>query len=189
MKIPTLFRLGAFATILTAVGVSIANLTYFFGRVDTVFYIWFAFVVYFLWVFVYMALFAAQVKQQNLFIFLGFLLLEIGTILAIVGNAVQGLVVTGFLTEAQMEATTNPSILAISAITLWTTVIGSILFGYGTFRAGIFSRWSGILMILLGVLWVFNENPVVFPIYAVLLTITMGWFGWAMLKFTNTIQV
>jgi hypothetical protein len=185
MKQQTLYRLGALATMLTALGVTTANLMYFFGRVDTVFYIWFAFVVYFLWVFTYMALFAAQAKRGNLF---GFVVLVIGTIFAIVGNAEQGLVVTGFLTEAQMDASTNPSILAVSAIKLWTTVIGSVLFGYGTFRAGVFPRWTGILMIVLGVLWIFNENAIAFPIYAVLLTITMGWFGWAMWKITNNIQ-
>jgi hypothetical protein len=188
MKQQTLYRLGTLATMLTALGVTAGNLMYFFGRVDTIFYIWFAFVVYFLWVFAYIALFAAQAKRGNLFLFLGSVLLVIGTIFAIVGNAEQGLVVTGFLTEAQMDATTNPSILAVSAITLWTTVIGSVLFGYGTFQAGVFPRWTGILMIVLGVLWIFNENAVAFPIYAVLLTITMGWFGWAMWKITNTIQ-
>jgi hypothetical protein len=87
-----------------------------------------------------------------------------------------------------MDATTNPSILAVGAIGLWTTVIGSVLFGYGTFRAGIFPRWTGILMIVLGALWIFNENAISFPIYAVLLTITMGWFGWSMWKITNSIQ-
>lgn len=188
MKQRTLFRLGALATILTALGVTAGNSMYFFGRVDTIFYIWFAFVVYFLWVFTYIALYAAQAKPGNLFVFLGFVLLVIGTIFAIVGNAEQGLVVTGFLTEAQMEATTNPSILAVSAITLWTTVIGSVLFGYGTIRAGIFPRVTGVLMIVLGLLWIFNENMVIFPIYAVLLTITMGWFGWAAWKITNNIQ-
>jgi hypothetical protein len=161
---------------------------YFFGRVDTVFYIWFAFVVYFLWVFAYMALYSAQAKRGSLIVFLGFVLLVIGTIFAIVGNATEGLVVTGFLTEAQLDATTNPSILAVGAIGLWTTVIGSVLFGYGTFRAGVFPRMTGILMIVLGVLWIFNKNAVAFPIYAVLLSITMGWFGLAMWKITDAIQ-
>jgi small-conductance mechanosensitive channel len=78
MKQQTLYRLGALATLLTALGVTAGNLMYFFGRADTVFYIWYAFVVYFLWVFAYMALFAAQAKQGNLFVFLGFVLLVIG---------------------------------------------------------------------------------------------------------------
>ena len=185
MKTQTLFRLGALATILTALGVTAANLMYFLGRVDTVFYIWFAYTVYILWVLAYFTLFTAQAKRNSIFVFIGFILLTIGTIFAIVQNTGEGMVVSGFLTEAQIAAAKNASVNAVNLISLWTTVIGSIFFGYGTFRAGIFPRMAGILMIVLGVLWIFNDNPIAFPIYAVLLSITWGLFGWSMWNLTH----
>jgi hypothetical protein len=188
MNTQTQYRFGALATILTAVGVTVANLIYFFGNVNTVFYIWWSTCIYMLWVFAYITLFAAQAKRGSVFVFTGFVMLIIGTIFAIVQNTSQGMVVNGFVTEAQMEATKNASVATVNAISLWTTVLGSVLFGFGTFRAGVFPRWPGILMILMGVLLIFNENTVAFPIYAVLLTITMGWFGWALWKYANALS-
>jgi hypothetical protein len=54
-------------------------------------------------------------------------------------------------------------------------------------RAELFPRWAGILFMLLGALWIFNDSPVVFPIYAVLLSITWGWLSLSMWRMTNSL--
>ncbi len=102
MRTQTLLRLGAFATLVTALGVTVGNLIYFFGTVDTVAYTWLVFIVYTIELFAIMALFAVQVKRGDLFNLIGFVLLIIGTVFYIVKNAGEMLIVTGLLTEAQM---------------------------------------------------------------------------------------
>lgn len=185
MKAQTLNQFGALATILTAVGVTVANLIALFGNVNTVFYIWWSTTIYVLWVFAYFALFAAQAKRGDVFVFAGFVLFIIATIFSIIENTGNSIVVLGFLTEAQLEPGNNSTIAAVNLISIWTYAIGSVIFGVGMLRAGIFPRWNGILIILLGVLWIFR--PVAFPIYAVLLSFTWGWLGLSMWRMTNAI--
>jgi hypothetical protein len=185
METQTLFKFGAIATLLTAVGVTVANLIYFFGSVNTTFYVWWSTTIYVIWIFAYFALFASQVKRGDIFVFTGFVLLIIATIFAIIQNTGNSIVALGFLTEAQLENTNNTSIAAVNFITLWTYVIGSVIFGIGMLRAGNFPRWPGILMILLGVLWIFNENSVAFPVYAILLPLTWGWISLSIWKMAN----
>jgi hypothetical protein len=185
VKTQTIFRFGALATFLTAVGVTIANLIYFFGSVNTVFYIWWSTTIYVLWVFAYFAVFAVQAKRYDDFVFAGFVLLVVAAIFAIIQNTGNSIVVLGFLTEAQLGSGNNSTIAAVNFISLWTYVVGSVLFGIGMLRVGIFPRWIGMLMIVIGVLWIINDNPVAFPIYAILLSITWGWLSWSLWKMTK----
>jgi hypothetical protein len=187
MKAQTLFQFGALATFLTAVGVTVANLIYFFGSVNTVFYIWWSTIIYVLWVFAYFALFAVQARRVNVFLFTGFVLLIFAVIFALLQNTGDSLVTLGFVTEAQFASGNNSTIAAVNFISQWTYVIGSLIFGFGVLRAELFSRWAGILFMLLGVLWIFNESQVVFAIYAVLLTITWGWLSLSIWRMTNSL--
>jgi hypothetical protein len=188
VKTQTILRLGALTTFLTAVGITVANLIYFFGSVNTVFYIWWSTTIYVLWVFAYFAVFAVQVQRNDIFVFAGFVLLIVATIFAIIQNTGNSIVVLGFLTEAQIGSGNNSTVAAVNFISLWTYVVGSVIFGIGMLRLGIFPRWIGMLMIVLGVLWIINDNPVAFPIYAVLLSITWGWLSWSLWKMTKEMR-
>ncbi len=187
MKIQTLFRLGALATMVTALGYTVGNLIYFFGTVDTISYIWLTFFVYTLEVFALIALFAAQVKRGDLFNFVGFVILLIGMIFYIIKNAGEMLIITRVLTAAQMDqAGQMSSFAALDLIAIWGFRVGSILFGYGIVRAGVFPRWAGILLLLVGVTDIFSNIPGVFYLVAVLLSVAWGWLGLALWNHSNT---
>jgi hypothetical protein len=180
MKTQTLFRLGALAIILTAVGLTTGNLIYFFGSVENVFYCWFAYAVFSLWIFAYFSLFAVQAKRINIFLLIGFILLVIGKIFDIVQNTVE----LGAISGAVSNTLLGPlgSFIAVNFIAFWTFPIGSILFGFGTIRAGIFPRWLGILMMVLGVTAIFFWDSAFF-IVAIIQSVLWGAFGWASWNF------
>lgn len=188
MKTQTLFRLGALATILTAVGLTVGNLIYFFGSADTVFYRWFAYAVNSLWIFAYFAIFAVQAKRINTILLIGFILLVIGVIFYIVQNTAELGVITGIVTEAQIEKI-GPisSFVAVDFISFWAFPLGSILFGFGTIRAGIFPRWIGILMMVLGVTAIFFWDSAFF-IVAIIQSVLWGAFGWASWNFKPELE-
>jgi hypothetical protein len=118
MKAQTFFQFGALATFLTAVGVTVANLMYFFGSVTNVFYIWWSTIIYVLWVFAYFALFAAHARRGNVFLFGGFVLLIFAAIFAIIQNTGDSLVTLGFLTDAQFASANNSTIAAVNFISM-----------------------------------------------------------------------
>lgn len=188
MKTPTLFRLGALATILTAIGLTVGNLIYFFGTVETVFYIWLAYTVYTLWIFAYFAVFAMQAKRSNLFLLIGLVVLVIGVIFYIVQNTAEMAVVTGFVTQEKLEQTGQiSSFVAVGLIAFWAFPLGSVLFGFGTFRAEVFPRWIGILMILLGVTGIFFWDSA-FAIVAIIQSVVWGGFGWTFWKLADELE-
>jgi hypothetical protein len=188
MKTQTFFRLGALATILTAIGLTVGNLIYFFGTVETVFYIWFAYVVYTLWIFAYFAVFAVQVKRSNIFLLIGLVVLVIGVIFYIVQNTAEMAGVTGFVTQEQLEQTGQiSSFAAVGLIAFWAFPLGSVLFGFGTFRAKIFPRWIGIMMILLGVSGIFFWNSA-FAIVAIIQSVVWVSFGWTFWKLSGELE-
>lgn len=190
MTTQTLFRLGAFATIVTALGVTVGNLIYFFGDADTISYIWLVLIVYIIQVFAITALFAAQTKRGDLFNFIGFALLIIGTIFNIVLNAAEILFMTIILTPDQVGQMAQISSFAtLDLIAIWGFRLGAIIFGVGIFRAGIFPRWAGILLLLAGVTHIFSAITGVLYIFAALLSVSWGWLGLAFWKNPNPAEL
>jgi hypothetical protein len=184
MNTQNLYRLGALATILTAAGLTVGNLIYFFGSVETVFYSWFAYAVFSLWIFAYFSIFAVQAKRINIFLLIGLILLVIGKIFDIVQNTVE----LGAISGAVSNTLLGPigSFIAVNFIAFWTFPIGTMLFGFGTFRAGIFPQWVGILMMVLGVTGIFFWDSA-FIIVAIIQSVLWGALGWTFWKLNPAI--
>lgn len=165
----------------TALGLTIGELIYFFGAADTVFFAWLFIIVAVFQVFAVIALYVAQAKRGDIFTFIGFVLLIIGLLFSLINSAGQMAITTGLLTEVQLDPTQQiSSFVALGKIDDWAFISGAILFGYGTFRTGIFPRWAGILLLLLGVASIFRDITVVEYIWAALSLAAWGWLGWAL---------
>jgi hypothetical protein len=110
----------------------------------------------------------------------------IAMIFMIVSNAGEMLIITDILSPIQVsQMDQNSSIVALGLIETWGFSLGAIIFGYGIFRAGIFPRWAGILLLLVGVTHIFWDIATVFYLYAALLSVSWGWLGWAFWKNPN----
>ena len=152
MKTQTLFRLGALATLLTAIGYAVGELMYVFSNVETVFFAWFFVIVSTFQVFAYIALYTAQAKRGDIFLFIGFVLSIIGLLYTFMDSERRLEWRMGFLTDAQIEQRAQiTSIVVLNLVGNVSIMLGWIIFGFGVIRSSIFPRWAGILMMLAGV--------------------------------------
>ena len=183
MKTQTLFRLGALAAILTAVGFGVGESIYLFGDVETVFFAWIFIIVSVFQVFAVISLYVAQAKRGEIFTFIGFVLSIIGLLLNFMDSERRMALRTGLATQVLLEqAQSITSFLVLNAVMYWSTILGYIIFGFGTFRAGVFPRWTGILFLLVGVVLIFRDITGVEYIFAVLSVIAWGSLGWFLWK-------
>ena len=190
MKIQTLFRLGALATLLTALGYAIGEAMYLFGNVETLFFAWYVVIVYVFQAFAYIALYGAQVKQGDLVLFIGFVISMIATLYTFMDTERRLAWRTGLITEAQMEQAQQISSFAILlAIGNIAIVLGWIIFGFGVIRTGLFPRAIGIIMMLAGVAIVVRDVSLVFEyLFAILSVTAYGWLGWALWKHADEVK-
>jgi hypothetical protein len=183
MKIQTIIRLGAIVTMVTAIGFTFGEFIYFFGAADTVLFSWVFITVVMLEVFAIMALYAAQVKRGNVFLLIGFVLLVVNFILALMNHMGDLGVVTGLISQSQLDKAGQISIFVMLGVVRdWSWPLGFVIFGYGTYRAGVFSGWSGVLLALLGMTILFRDFWIIEYIFAALSFATWAWFGLALWK-------
>ncbi len=183
MKTQTVFRLGALAALVTAVGIGVGEVIYIFGlgSVETVAYEWFSIVITIFQVFAVIALYTVQVKRGTILTFIGFVLLMVGLMFYLMDSVGDLGVLTGLLTQTQLDqAGQINSFIVLGAIANWSLNVGTIIFGYGTFRAGVFPRWAGILLLFVGVAIILRDIPGVESMFAVLSVVAWGWLGWAL---------
>ena len=190
MKIQTLFRLGALATLLTALGYAIGEAMYLFGNVETLFFAWYVVIVYVFQAFAYIALYCAQVKRGDLVLFIGFVISIIATLYTFMDTERRLAWRTGLITEAQMEQAQQISSFAVLlAIGNIAIVLGWIIFGFGVIRTGLFPRALGIIMMLTGVAFVVRDVSLVFEyLFAILSVTAYGWLGWALWKHADEVK-
>jgi hypothetical protein len=181
MKIQTVFRLGALAAIVTALGILVGDTIYFFGAAKTLFFAWYYIIVTVFEVFAIFALYAVQAKHGDIFTFVGFVLLIIGLLFFLINSAGRMGLRTGLVTQEQLEQTQQiTSWIVLAAIANWSFILGTILFGFGTFRTAIFPRWAGMIFLLAGVAFVFSAMDLFEYIFAILSFAAWGWMGWAL---------
>ena len=187
MKIQTLFRLGALATLLTALGYAIGEAMYLFGNVETLFFAWYVVFVYVFQAFAYIALYGAQVKRGDVVLFVGFVLSMIATMYTFMDTERRLAWRTGLITEAQLEqAQQISSFVILLTVGNILIVLGWIIFGYGIIRTGMFPRPIGILMMLTGVAMVVRDTAIVFEyLFAILSVTSYSWLGWSLWKHAN----
>jgi hypothetical protein len=188
MKTQTLFRLGAIATLLTAIGYFIGEAMYLFGNVQTLFFAWYFIIVSVFQVFAYIALYAAQAKRGDVILFVGFVLSILGLLYSFMDTERRLAWRTGLITDEQLAQAAQISSFAIlNVIGNVSIVLGWIVFGVGVIRSGIFPRWAGILMILAGVFMVIRDFFIFEYFFAVFSSLAYGWLGWALWNKTQEI--
>jgi len=181
MKIQTVFRLGALAAMVTALGILVGDTIYLFGAAKTLFFAWYYIIVTVIEVFALFALYAAQAKRGDIFTFVGFGLLTIGLLFFLINSAGRLGLRTGLVTQEQLDQTQQiTSWIVLAAIANWSFILGTILFGFGTFRTAIFPRWAGILFLLAGVAFIFSSMDLFEYTFAILSFAAWGWMGWAL---------
>lgn len=187
MKLQTIFRLGALATLFTALGYAIGEAMYLFGNVETLFFAWYVVFVYVFQAFAYIALYGAQVKRGDVVLFIGFVLSIIATLYTFMDTERRLAWRTGLITEAQLEQARQISSFAILlAVGNISIVLGWIIFGYGIIRTGMFPRTIGIIMMLTGLAMIVRDAFLLFEyLFAILSVTSYGWLGWSLWKHAN----
>jgi hypothetical protein len=182
MKTTTLFQLGGVAVLLTALLSAIGNLTYFLsGQPDapTTSGLWMSIFSDVLLVFGLVALFARQAQRGGALGFIGYILLALANLYFIGSGAVGLGVAAGAITSEQTAQVAAYSLA--DSIFPWFWTAGLILFGISIYRAQIFPRYAGVLLVLLAI---FQQlaGPLAFtrPIFAVIAVASWAWLGWAL---------
>jgi hypothetical protein len=180
MKTTTLFQLGGIAVLLSALLAAIGNLMYFLsGQPDapTTPGLWTAIFSDVFLVFGLGALFARQAQRGGLMGLIGYVLLILAS-LYFVGSEAVGLgVAAGAISSGQI--TQVPAYSLADSIFPWFWTAGLILFGISIYRAQVFPRYAGTLLVLTALVQQLT-GPLAFtrPIFAVLAVTSWAWLGW-----------
>ena len=180
MKTTSLFQLGGIAVLLSAILTGIGNLIYFLsGQPDqqTTLLIWRGIFAGALMVLGLGALFARQAQWSGILGLVGYVLLVCSNIFFVGSDAVDLGVSAGVISDEQIAQV--PSYLLSSSIMSWVWVAGLIAFGISIYRAQVFPKYAGVLLILVGLLELLT-GPLAFtrPIYAACYFVAWAWLGW-----------
>ena len=182
MKTTTLFQLGGVAVLLSTILAAIGNLMYFLsGQPDapTTPGLWIAIFGDAFLVFGLGALFARQAQRGGVLGLIGYVLLVLA-LLYFVGSETVGLGVTAGAISAEQTAQV-PAYSLSNSIFPWFWTAGLILFGISIYRAQVFPRYAGALLVLTAFVQQLT-GPLAFtrPIFAVLAVTSWAWLGWTL---------
>ena len=180
MQRTSLFQLGGIAVLLSALLSAIGNLMYFLsGQPDapTEVGLWLAFFGDALLALGLGALFARQLQRGGILGLVGYVLLVLATMFFVGSYAVSLGVAAGVISNEQIAQV--PAYAVSSSIMSWIWFAGLIVFGISIYRAQVFSRYAGALLVLLAIVQQFT-GPLAFtrPIFAVLAVTSWAWLGW-----------
>ena len=183
MKTTSLFQLGGIAVLLAAILSGIGNLIYFLsGQPDapTALGLWIAFFGDTLLVLGLGALFARQSQRGGLLGLVGYVLLVLATMFFVGSYAVSLGVAAGVISDEQIAQV--PSYALSSSIMPWIWFAGLIVFGISIYRAQVFPKYAGALLVLLALVQQLT-GPLAFtrPIFAILSFVAWAWLGWILL--------
>lgn len=191
MKTTSLFQLGGIAVLLSAILNGIINLIYFLSEQPddpTSLGLWIAFFADTLLVLGLGALFARQSQRGGILGLVGYVLLVLANIFFIGSYAVSLGVPAGVITYEQIAQV--PAYALPSSIMPWIWFAGLIVFGTSIYRAQVFPKYAGALLVLLAIL---NKltGPLAFtrPIFAVVSFVAWAWLGWVLLRGTNPVSL
>jgi hypothetical protein len=130
---------------------------------------------------------ARQASRAGWLGFVGFLLTFLSWLLLAGFTAVVRLIIFPWLAVhapqvGEQMFTTDSALSVYTYVQLALSVLGGVLLGIATMRARVFSRWAGLLLVVGAVL-----DPVGFvsglvgTLASVLLTLGLGWMGYALL--------
>lgn len=180
MTTQSLFRLGALVTLTSALLLAVGNLMYFAGASSTPAFVWISIIEAMVRVFVLFVVYAAQARRSGAVSLLGFVITSIGLLFYLLNSAGRLALAVGFISPAQAEQLPQFASLALLApIATGAMALGTALFGIGIFRAGVFPRWAGLMLVAVGAMTVI-EITVVEYLWAALSVAAWTWIGWAL---------
>lgn len=183
MKTSTLFQLGGIAVLADAVLYAIANLIYFLSgqpQAPTTTGLWINFAGDTLLLLGLGALFARQSHRGGILGLAGYVLMVVATMFFIGSYAVSLGVAEGAITNEQVAQVSAYNLS--SSVMPWIWFAGLIAFGISIYRAEVFPKYAGVLLILVAIL----QQSIQFagfliPVFAVLSPVVWAWLGWALL--------
>ena len=179
MKTTSLFRLGGIAILLSAILVGIFDISYFLSgeQSPSNYVLWIGIIIDTLRVLGLGALFARQAYRGGMLGLIGYVLLVCGSLAGIGFWAVQFGVLAGIISDAELA---QVSLYALgSTILIWSVNLGEVVFGISMLRAQVFPKYTGTLLILVGVLhYLTGSLAFTLPIYAILSVVVYAWLGW-----------
>jgi hypothetical protein len=180
MKSTSLFQLGGIAVLLSAILTGIGRLIYFLsGQPDLPFTpdLWRGIVAGALMVLGVGALFARQSQQGGLLGLIGYVFIVSANIYFVASDAIGLGVAAGVISYEEIAQI--PSYALADSILPWVWVAGLLAFGTSIYRAQVFPKYAGLLLLLVGLiqplagLLAFTR-----PIYAVCYVVAWTWLGW-----------
>lgn len=179
MKTTTLYQLGGIALLLSAILSAIGNLIYFLsGQADapTTPGLWIAIFSDAFLLFGLGALFARQAQRGGVLGLVGYVILVLA-ILYFVGSEAIGLgVAAGAISNEQIAQV--PAYSLSDSIFPWFWTAGLILLGISIYRAQVFQKYAGALLVLLAFIQQLT-GPLAFtrPIFAMIAVASWAWLG------------
>jgi hypothetical protein len=180
MNATTLFQLGGLAVLLSAILTGIGNLIYFLSE-EPELDLWRGIFAGTLMVLGVGPLFAGQSQRSGILGLAGYVLVVCATIFFIGSDVVDLGVAAGGISDEQIAQV--PSYTLSSSIMPWSWAAGLIAFGISIYRAQVFPKYAGALLILVGLLQPLT-GPLAFtrPIYAACYFIAWAWLGWTLMR-------
>jgi hypothetical protein len=190
MKTTSLFQLGGIAVLLSAILTGIGNLIYFLsGQPDQLSapFLWRGIFAGALMVLGLGALFARQSQRGGVLGLVGYVFLVLATIYFVASDAVGLELSAGVVSDEQIAQV--PSYALADSILPWIWVVGLLAFGISTYRAQVFPKYAGALLILVAIVQPLT-GPLAFtrPIYAVCYFVAWAWLGWKLYSNAGTQQ-
>ena len=182
MKRTSLFQLGGIAVLLSAILTGIGRLIYFLsGQPDllTALDLWRGIFAGALMVLGLAALFARQSQQGGILGLVGYIFLVLATMYFVASDAVGLGLAAGVISNEQIARV--PSYALADSILPWIWVAALIAFGISIYRAQVFPKYAGVLLLLVGLLQPLT-GPLAFtrPIYAACYFVAWAWLGWTL---------
>lgn len=180
MKTTTLFQIGGITVLAAAILYAIGNLMYFLsGQPDapTTPGLWIAFFGDVLLILGLGALFARQSQRGGILGLVGYILLVVANMFFIGSYAVSLGVAAGVFSDEQIAQV--PAYGVSSSIMSWLWFAGLIAFGISIYRAQVFPKYAGVLLVLVALLGQLT-GPVGFtaPLFAISSVVVWAWLGW-----------
>jgi hypothetical protein len=180
MKTTTLFQLGGLAVLLSAILTGIGRLIYFLsGQPDLPFTpdMWRGIFAGTLMVLGLGALFARQSQQGGILGFVGYIFVVSATLYFVASDAIGLGVAAGVISFQQIAQV--PSYALADSILPWIWVAGLLAFGISIYRAQVFPKFAGVLLLLVAIVQpLTGALAFMRPIYAVCYFVAWAWLGW-----------
>lgn len=182
MKTSSLFRLGGLAVLLSAILTGIGRLINLLSAQpyqETTLLIWRGILAGILMVLGLGALFARQSQQGEVLGFVGYIFIVITNIFFIGSDVVDLAVSAGVMSLEQIAQV--PSYALSNSLLPWVWVTGLFAFGISVYRAQVFPKYAGALLVLLGLVQPFTGAFFMKAVYAVCYVAAWAWLGWSLL--------